>query len=197
MTTYQPLAGPFEALSILGMSGNPTKAEIKRVFRKLALEKHPDRGVTSHEEFAKINDAYREALDHAENNAAPVRPSRHKVGRPAVKTSEREFSDAALRACRRALDEAQSAGGRQFATKLVQRGSVLTFVVPGTASIGFNQIALPIEGGESTSRPSAIVLEFWSGDIRDGVYDIPADLCAKTFPDARGAKVRFGTFTHH
>ena len=76
MTTYQPLAGPFDALSILGMSGNPTKAEIKRVFRKLALEMHPDRGVTSHEEFAKINDAYREALDHAEKGAAPVCPSR-------------------------------------------------------------------------------------------------------------------------
>ena len=197
MATYQPLAGPFDALSILGMSGNPTKAVIKSVFRKLALEMHPDRGVTSHEEFAKINDAYREALDHAEKGTAPVCPSRQKVGRPVVKTSEKDFSDAALRACRRALDEAQNAGGRQFATKLVQRGSVLTFVVPGNATIGFNQIALPVEDAAGTSIPTAIVLECWSGDISDGVYDVPADICAKTFPDARGAKIQFGEVTRH
>ena len=192
MTIHQPLAGPFEALSVLGMSGNPTKAEIKRVFRKLALEKHPDKGVTSHEEFARINDAYREALDHAENGAAPVSPKRQKVGRPAVKTSEREFGEAALRACQKALDEAQNAGGRQIATKLVQRGSVLIFVVPSNASIGFNQIALPIDHGDDALDPSAIVLEFWSGDISDGVYKVPEDISARMFPDVRGAKVQFG-----
>ena len=45
---------------ILGLSTSATKEEIKKAYRKLALEWHPDKNNTSnaHEIFIKINEAY-------------------------------------------------------------------------------------------------------------------------------------------
>jgi hypothetical protein len=46
----------------LGLEPSATVAEIKRAYRKRALETHPDRGGTA-EEFRKVQSAYERALD--------------------------------------------------------------------------------------------------------------------------------------
>ena len=43
--------------SVMGVSRDATRAEIKKQYYKLARECHPDKG-GSHEEFIKINEAY-------------------------------------------------------------------------------------------------------------------------------------------
>lgn len=47
--------------SILGITENATKEEIKKAYRRLSLEFHPDRG-GSDEQFQRIRKAYEEAM---------------------------------------------------------------------------------------------------------------------------------------
>ena len=47
---------------LLGVSKSVSADEIKRAYRKLALEHHPDRG-GNHDEFTKINEAYQVLSD--------------------------------------------------------------------------------------------------------------------------------------
>src|SRR3989344_5789114 len=48
---------PENYYEILGVSKNASSAEIKRAYRKLAHEHHPDKG-GEHERFKKVNEAY-------------------------------------------------------------------------------------------------------------------------------------------
>lgn len=48
---------------ILGVDKKASSDEIKRSFRKLSMEKHPDKHNGSHEEFSKINEAYETLRD--------------------------------------------------------------------------------------------------------------------------------------
>lgn len=50
-----------EYYEILGISENATESEIKKAYRKKAMEFHPDRNPGNHEaeaQFKKINEAY-------------------------------------------------------------------------------------------------------------------------------------------
>ena len=52
--------GEYEkSLSVLGIIGAPDLRTVKRNFRRLAMEHHPDRGAESHRRFNEINRAYR------------------------------------------------------------------------------------------------------------------------------------------
>ena len=46
------------AQEILGLAGHPDQDEIRAAYKKLAFEKHPDRGQGTADEFARISTAY-------------------------------------------------------------------------------------------------------------------------------------------
>ena len=48
-----------ESLDALGISGTPDMAQVRRRFRRLAMDHHPDRGAESAERFHAVNRAYR------------------------------------------------------------------------------------------------------------------------------------------
>ena len=58
--------------SILGVSRNASPEEIKKAYRKLAMQHHPDRG-GDHNKFAQINSAY-ETLSNSDKRSAYDRP---------------------------------------------------------------------------------------------------------------------------
>ena len=91
MTPIERISARSKALSILGVAGNPTRSELRKAFRKLAFERHPDHGRGTPEEFAKISDAYTLLVDTAVDDIArPVRPAKA-VSRPSVQATETEF----------------------------------------------------------------------------------------------------------
>lgn len=47
------------ALETLGLAGHPDMCEVKAEFKRLAFEKHPDRGNSTSGEFAKVYAAYK------------------------------------------------------------------------------------------------------------------------------------------
>ena len=58
--------------SILGVSRNASPEEIKKAYRKLAMQHHPDRG-GDHNKFAQINSAY-ETLSNSDKRSAYDNP---------------------------------------------------------------------------------------------------------------------------
>lgn len=48
---------------ILGINANATSDEIKKAFRRMSFEKHPDRNPSCNEEYLKINEAYETLKD--------------------------------------------------------------------------------------------------------------------------------------
>ncbi|KAL6301320.1 hypothetical protein BKA93DRAFT_930346 [Sparassis latifolia] len=66
---------------ILGLTANPTEADLRAAYKTLALKWHPDRHVTDKEEaqmkFVEINEAYRTLLKHLENQRKDGRRREH------------------------------------------------------------------------------------------------------------------------
>lgn len=58
MNFFEKAQARAQAQEILGLSGHPDAEEIRAAFKKLAFEKHPDKGRGTAEEFAAINAAY-------------------------------------------------------------------------------------------------------------------------------------------
>ena len=184
-------------LSVLGLTGTPTKSELKKAFRKLALEKHPDHSDTSHEEFAAIADAYRRALDAASDDTSAEKSSSPNIKRPSVRTTETLFPEQDLDACKWAMADTDAGGARHVATRLERKGRVLIYVVPTQPEKGLNSVGVPTGDLVDNRRLESTVLQIWSGDIKAGTYFLPAQKCAVLFPGARSVQIRFGEVTRH
>lgn len=69
-----------ENLEILGLKEDASEDEIKRAFRKLAAEHHPDKNAgnkESEEKFKKINSAYQELTNPKQEQQSPFNNSRN------------------------------------------------------------------------------------------------------------------------
>lgn len=177
MTPFERVKIRSKALETLGVSGNPSKTEIKKAFRKLAFEKHPDRGTGTHEEFALISDAYQLLYDSAADDNPPpadtADPS-FRVSRPSAKLSETAFDHETVSACHALLDDLEVTGARHAATRLARKGRMLTYIVPGRPADGLNKVALPVGDLIDRRRVQLDIIDIWSGDLCGDVYDVPA-----------------------
>ena len=199
MTPIERISRRSKALEVLGLDGNPTKTEVRRVFRKLAFERHPDHGNGSPEEFAQISDAYRFLSETAVDDVQPKQPRTPKptMSRPAVQAIETEFSEATLDQCEAMLGTPDETCTRHITTRLYRKGRMLTYFVPSAPAKGLNRIAIPTGELIDSRRMDVQVIDIWSGDIAGQTYDVPAQTCARVFPGARSVQIRFGTVTRH
>lgn len=196
MTPIERVSARNKALSILGMDGNPTKSELRKAFRKLAFERHPDHGKGTHEEFAQISEAYTFLSDCAEDDTILTTKTAN-CTRPSVQATETEFDHDTLKACEAMFEVDEGSTARQLATRLYRKGRMLTYFVPTAPADGLNQIALPTGDLVDTRRIEPKLIDIWSGEISAGVYNVPAQICARHFPGARSVQIRFGTITRH
>ena len=197
MSPIERICARSQDLSVLGLTGTPTKSEIKRAFRKLALEKHPDHSDTSHEEFVVISDAYRRALEAVCDDGSAEGSASPSVKRPSVRTTDTVFPEQARSACKWAMADMGAAGTRHVATRLQRKGRVLTYFVPDQPENGLNSVGVPTGDLVDNRRLESTVLQIWSGDVKAGTYFVPAQKCAVLFPGARSVQIRFGEVTKH
>ena len=54
--------------NILGVEKSASKEEIKKAFRKLAHQHHPDKNKGDDKKFKELNEAYRKVNEHTRNN---------------------------------------------------------------------------------------------------------------------------------
>lgn len=197
MTPIERVSARNKALQILGMAGNPTKSELRRTFRKLAFEKHPDHGKGSPEEFSRISDAYHLLAESAEDDLAPAPKASTVVSRPAVRATETQFDEDTLSHCEAVLGESEATEKRHIATRLYRKGRMLTYFVPTAPARGLNRVAMPTGDLVDTRSIRPQIVDVWSGDLAGNVFDVPAQLCARMFPGARNVQIRFGSTTQH
>lgn len=197
MTPIERISARSKALSLLGITGNPSKSEIRQAFRRLAFEKHPDHGKGSPEEFSRISDAYTLLSADAEDAPAPrpLRPSA--VSRPELRATETTFDADTVDLCDTLLADTDGEGLDHVATRLYRKGRILTYFVPTPPAKGLNRIALPTGDLEDTRRIRPRIVDVWHGDLAGNAYDVPPHIAAKTFPGARAVQIRFGGVPHH
>ena len=68
----------------LGINKNASKDEIKKAFRKLSLQHHPDRPNGNSEKFKQINEAYETLGDHQKKKMYDLRNSGGIPGMPGM-----------------------------------------------------------------------------------------------------------------
>lgn len=198
MTPIERISRRSKALEVLGLDRNATRSDVRREFRKLAFERHPDHGNGSPEEFARISDAYRYLSETIPEDAAPAPANTPPtMSRPSVQAIETEFSEATLDACEAMLGAPDATCTRHITTRLYRKGRVLTYFVPTAPAKGLNRIALPTGDLVDTRRTEIRVMDIWSGDIGGSIYDVPAQTCARDFPGARAVQIRFRAVTRH
>ena len=193
MTPIERVSARSKALSILGLEGNPTKSEVRKVFRKLAFELHPDRGNDTSDEFARVSDAYQLLFETAEDEPAPAATASARVSRPSVRATETEFSEEILNMCQEMAED----DGAQIATRLYRKGRMLTYFVPREPNDGLTKVVLPTGDLVDSRTMTPQVVDVWSGEISMNQYEVSPQLCAQLFPGARSVQIRFGSVTQH
>ena len=192
MTPIERCSEKTHALSVLGLPKSATTADIRAAYKRLVLEKHPDHGQGSGEEFAAINDAYRFLKANADElgiRDAVARP-RRVTSRPEIRPTETRFSDDVLAECASCLTgDAEGAG--HVSTMLHRLGRKLTYFVPAAPAQGHNDVVVPTGELVDTRHAMPQVVPVEANQVSAGVYEVPADVCSTLFPGARSVQIRF------
>lgn len=199
MTPIERMKIRSDALATLGLKGSPTRSELRKVFRKLAFEKHPDHGNGSAEEFASITDAYSHLLETAIDDIEPTPADvpAYSFKRPTMMGTKTAVCGRAVSACRDVLDAHEGSGTLHVSTHLNRRGRILTYYVPSEPGLGLNKVAVATVDESDTDDIQAEVVDIWSSDVVGGVYTVPAQTCARKFPGVRSVQIRFGDTVRH
>ena len=192
MTPIERISEKTRALSALGLNKQATLIDIRTAYKALVLEKHPDRGAGTADEFLAITDAYRflklnaEDLGIAEAPVA-VRPTR---SRPILESTETKFSEDVLAECKSCLSD-DGCDGQHVSTMLHRTGRSLTYFVPTTPVNGNNVVVVPTGELVDTRYVHPKVVTFGTNEMSAGVYQVPHEVCGDLFPGARSVKIRF------
>lgn len=191
MTPIERISARSRALEVLGMSGHPSRSELRSAFRRLAFEKHPDQGNGGDADFARISDAYHLLSDSAQDDVTPVRSRSARVSRPSVQGSDSEFSDSVVQACSALFSANDGPPACHVATRLYRKGRTLTYFVPTRPCVGANRVALPTGDLVDTRSIRPALVDVPASEIAVGVYDVPSSVRTRVFPGAHNVQIRF------
>lgn len=194
MSPIDRVAQRAQAFTVLGVSASATRSDIRKAYRRLAFEKHPDQHPECSSEFAEIAEAYRFVCENAdelgvEDQPKPVGPRR--VSRPTVRAEETDFDETTIAECHALAATEDLPGTLHIASALYRVGRNLTYFVPNAPAKGINTIVVPTGVIHDTRRvlPKAFAVD--SRDIVGGFHEMSADDCAEHFPGVRRLQVRF------
>ena len=203
MTPIERISQRAQAFTVLGVSASATKDDIRKAYRKLAFEKHPDRNPDTTEEFARIAEAYRFVSDNADalgikEAATPAPPpaaseSPRRVSRPQVPASETRFDDATLAECEALMEDEGGPGALHIATAVYRVGRSLTYFVPTALANGRNEVAVPTGMLTDTRHVLPRIIAFDRCETAGGLFEMPREYCDAYFPGARSIQIRFAS----
>ncbi|MEM9425739.1 MAG: J domain-containing protein [Pseudomonadota bacterium] len=201
MSPIDRLSSRNEAFKILGVSSTATRTDIRKAYRSLAFEKHPDQHPECGNEFSRITEAYRFICDNADafgitdapdpeevsnDSAAPRR-----VSRPVLQASEEEFDGATMAECEAYLENCDYEGTGHVASAVYRKGRNLTYFVRTPIAKGRNAVALPTGMLADTRKTLPKIVTFDFRDAHGGFFEMPLETCAEHFPGARNIQIRF------
>jgi len=192
MTPIERMSEKSQALSILGLTAQTNTAEIRKAYKSLVLEKHPDHGVCSTSEFTAITDAYQFLKANAEKLGIPDAPAprRQVTSRPMMQPTETEFTEDVIEECKACLPGIAK-NAEHVSTILHRLGRKLTYFVPTSPANGTNDVVVPTGELVDTRHAHPRVVSINVNDIAAGVYEVPTEVCEDVFPGARSVKIRF------
>lgn len=189
------------AFTVLGVSASATKEDIRKAYRKLAFDKHPDRNPDAKSEFARIALAYKFINEHADelgiasgtkDNAEDA--SARKVvsrPRPRVQSAETRFDQDTMKECTELLETEGGPGALHTAVSVYRTGRKLTYFVPTALQPGRNEVAVPTGMLVDSRHVMPKIIAFESIEANNGLYEMDDAQCNAHFPGARSIHVRF------
>ena len=189
-----------QAFSTLGLPATATKTDIRKAYKKLALEKHPDQHPECANEFSRITQAYQTVCENADDLGIAdgpkhqTKPSpQRRVSRPTVSATETSFDEATIAECKAALKSECDDGATHVATAVFRKGRYLTYFVPSPLAKGTNHVAVPTGMLHDTRHVMPKLLTFDHREAMGGYFEMPQNVCAEHFPGARQVQVRFAS----
>ena len=189
------------AFTILGVEASATREDIRRAYRKLAFEKHPDRNPKTEAEFARISTAYQFVSEHADElgiRSVPEPEAKVETAkvvsrpRPRVQSAETRFDDKSIVECEELLDtEGDPASTMHTAVAVYRTGRRLTYLVPTSLKPGSNEVVVPTGMLVDSRHVLPKIIAFDAIEARNGLYEMDEAQCRAHFPGARCIQVRF------
>ena len=204
MSPIERVASRTQAFATLGVPPTATRSDIRKAYRTLAFETHPDRNPNGANAFSRIAEAYHFVCDNAEELgitdmpeavAEPVAETSapRRVSRPSLKATEAEFDAGTQAECEAFLEEAGGEGAQHVPSAIYRVGRNLTYYVPTPLMTGRNEVALPTGMLSDTRKTLPKIVTFDFRDVQGCMFEIPAEICARHFPGARRIQIRFAS----
>ncbi len=198
MSPIDRVAQRAKAFTVLGVSASATQDDIRKAYRQLAFDKHPDHNPDTETEFARIAEAYRFVNDHAAElgikqtpaNVSPA-PRPRTVSRPSVQAAETAFDEATIADCQALLDAEGGPGAVHVSTAVYRVGRNLTYFVPSAMEKGRNEVVVPTGMLTDSRKCLPKIIAFDSREAVGGYFEMPPEVCAAHFPGARKIQIRF------
>ena len=199
MTPIERAQNKAEAISVLGLCGSESIGEIRRAWKRKALETHPDQMGGDTEAFLRAKAAY-ELLRSEEPVAKPVStpdPSaRVTPKRPGERAKtvfkERTLTPAEQAECVAVLQAVAEEGTHDHVAEMVQmQGRSLVYIVAAQINGGTNRVALPADILATKRSVDPKIISFNVPCMTSGEVVIPEKTRLELFPGARSVRIRF------
>jgi len=193
------------ALEALGLEGSASSREIRKAWKRVAFETHPDRSAGETAAFLRAKTAF-EYLGGSEKTfgaSDPGEPALHAVPtamtglnelRPSVVVRTEKLSNDDIKASWELLYEEPADSATDHVVEVIQRmGRSLTYVVPSPAASGLNRVALPaaiLSGYRRKICPTVVSFEL--ADAKIDQFLVPEKMRLDIFPGAWNVCIRFG-----
>lgn len=188
-----------DAISALGLHGAESLGEIRRAWKRKALETHPDQMGGDTEAFLRVKEAYEylcteDSILEAPpvvDNPTPVTPRRPgQAAKSSVK--ERTLSPEEQEACFTALTEQPESTAASHVAEVIQsQGRSLVYIVASQIAKGRNRVALPADILVTNRRTDPKIVSFDVPCMSAGDIVVPEEIRLELFPGARSVRIRF------
>ncbi|MGI9390597.1 MAG: J domain-containing protein [Boseongicola sp.] len=214
MTPIEKAQAVANAQDILGVATHATEIELRKAWKKLAFEMHPDRGNGTSHELANINAAYNllrtrsqahfpnsePANDAPASPASNTRPARSGVTakrvrpRPVHSAKITSLTELIVDRCRKTLDDGGATKADHVPAAIRRMGREVEYIVETPLAKGVNRIALPVCDYSGTGQSTIRTITFSASDNGAGTFSIPEHLRRQLFRGARDVRIHFAKF---